>query len=502
MSGPKRSDVEAELRQALRAAERAQGAIADSQSKSLDSMLRRASDAVSGVGGDPLRDVASSLTGARSDVPAVGAAKASVEAAGTALSRARQSVDSARREGDQAKKLTVDAASAFNSAMSEYKRARAALDKSGGHYLSSEMGWAKAARAHLEKAERLAAQASAARTKAAKSATQALAVATAAGGAVGTASKAARAARAESDERTRAEQEARRIAEAARQRATIAVGGARSALGGLNATDADKFRPGERAKLQHSLDAAQAALNRGDSAGAERLASGIPSQTERLAANVAAARAEFDRQLAEASAAASSLESAIAAADGDLIQSWSDDPQAITSARAALTRAQSMITSEQFDDATTLAAGQVRAVDAATVSASETRAAHERRESIGEAVMDVLEEMGFDVSFEPGTRTDPLRISGQTPEEAAAAGDFDIEIPLAGEVHFEVTAQEGDGACAQSVKGLQDKLAERGVGWNTTDWGYGQDPATRTSTSQHPTPQYTHGDHQQRTYGH
>jgi hypothetical protein len=304
----------------------------------------------------------------------------------------------------------------------------------------------------------------------------------------------------ESAERTRAEEEARRIAEEARKRATAAVGVARSALAGVNAADADKFRPGERARLQRALDGAQIALTRGDSATAERDAAQIPAQAGALAAAAAKARAEHDRQQAQAQAAVAALDASVNAADAELIGTWADDPGALDNARSALSRAQQLITAEQFDQATGLASGQVDAVDAATLSASEARAAHERRESIGEAVMDVLEEMGFEVSYEPGTKADPLRISGQTPDEVSDSGDFDIEIPLEGEVHFEVTAQEGDGACAHAVKNLQDKLAERGVGWTTTDWGYGQDPATQTR--QHRTPEHQHAERQHGTYGH
>ena len=503
MSGKMRAQVEAQLKEALRASERAQGAIADSQSKALEAMLQQASHALAAGDTDPLRGAAADLAAARNDVPAVAAAAAGVKAASEALRRARNAGAEARREGDQATSLTAQATSSLKKAMRDYERAKAALDKSTRRWeLDNEYRLAEQAKVQLLTVERNAAKAAKARAKAAKAAQTALAAASGAASAVSAAGQSARAARAESDERTRAEKEARRIAEAARQRATVAVGAARSALGGLNTADADKFRPGERAKLQRAVNDAQSSLTRGDSAAAERAAAPIPAHVGTLAAAVAAARAEFGRQQAQAQAVVAALDAAINATDATLISSWADDPTALDNARSALGRAQAMITSEHFDDATTLAMGQVGAVDAATVSASETRAAHERRESIGEAVMDVLEEMGFDVSFQPGTRTGPLRISGQTPEEAAADGDFDIEIPLTGEVHFEVTDQEGDGSCAQAVKSLQTKLAERGVGWNTTDWGYGQDPDTRTSTSQQPTPQYTHGDHQQRTYGH
>ena len=125
----------------------------------------------------------------------------------------------------------------------------------------------------------------------------------------------------------------------------------------------------------------------------------------------------------------------------------------------------------------------------AAVAAKE---ADDRRNEIGAAILDVLEEMHFDVSWDAGTRDQPLRLAGQTADESER-GDFTVAIPLSGEVDFEVTATEGDTACVAAVQQLQAKLAERGIGWKTTDWGQAQDAAkagpgtvrTHTKTETH-----------------
>ncbi|MPN55447.1 hypothetical protein SDC9_203129 [bioreactor metagenome] len=80
--------------------------------------------------------------------------------------------------------------------------------------------------------------------------------------------------------------------------------------------------------------------------------------------------------------------------------------------------------------------------------------------------------MQFDVSFDPGSRDEPCRISGQTPR-ADGDGDFDIAIPLSGDIEFEVAEARGDGRdCHAAVTALRERLKERfGLSWDVTDWG-------------------------------
>ena len=81
------------------------------------------------------------------------------------------------------------------------------------------------------------------------------------------------------------------------------------------------------------------------------------------------------------------------------------------------------------------------------------------------------------MTFEPGTKSEPMKISGQVPA-VSGEGDFLLELPLDGEVDFEVTDTNADGsACSNAVATLRQRLADRGIAFTVTDWGHGHDPA-------------------------
>lgn len=487
MSGPKRADVQAALKSAEAAGRKSAELVSASETAALKSLLRKAQDALGNAdrSSGAVAAASAELAQARGDIPAVGAARSSIGQAQGRLDEAKAAAAAAREALAQAVKLDGQAGATFKLAQAEYDRAERDLRNSGGHYLRSEMEGAQRAKALFDQAAREGAQAATARAAAKQAAARAMDTASSATSAASTAVSRSAAARKESDERIRAEAEARRIAEEAKRRATLAVDAARGAIGGLDAESCDKFRPGQRSGLAQRLAGAEQSLNRGDSGSAERAATPLPPEAAQLAGAVAEARREFERLRAQALSGVAQLESAIEGSDGPLIGKWSDTPQALDDARRSLAQAQAAIAAEDFAGATGVCSTQVAALAEATRTAAESVAADARRTSIGEAVMDVLEEMGFDVSFEQGSKTEPLRIAGQT-ADAQGKGDFDLEIPLDGEVDFEVTAQQGDGSCSSAVLGLQKRLAERGVGWQTTDWGYGHEPteqeAVRTQT--------------------
>lgn len=110
-----------------------------------------------------------------------------------------------------------------------------------------------------------------------------------------------------------------------------------------------------------------------------------------------------------------------------------------------------MIAGEDFEVAAADAARARDALASATASAAAAKGQDLRRREVGEAIMDALEDLGFDISYEDGTRDERLPISGQV-ADATGRGDFDIEIPLDGEVDFEVTAEAGDVSCVNAIR--------------------------------------------------
>jgi tetratricopeptide (TPR) repeat protein len=204
----------------------------------------------------------------------------------------------------------------------------------------------------------------------------------------------------------------------------------------------------------------------------------------RLEETLTAAQREFARQRAAAEADLRALEVTLENLDATLLETWSDTPAALTEARQTLESIRDLMQSGTFEEAKRLTQAARQALGDALRSAAENQSAHEKREQIGAQVMGALEELGFDVSFESGSRTEPLRIAGQTPDPTGK-GDFDIAIPLAGAVNFEVNTPEGDITCLAAVEALQKRLAARGMVWQTTHWGHAEGAAEAVKSRGH-----------------
>ena len=143
-------------------------------------------------------------------------------------------------------------------------------------------------------------------------------------------------------------------------------------------------------------------------------------------------------------------------------------------------QARRALTEERFADAEEISRSARQMLTDALQSAAEAKSANESRIHVGNAIMDVLAELHFDVSFDAGNRDEPLHIRGNS-ADTTGKGDFDISIPLSGEVDFHLEATQGDVSCVGAVNELQKRLAERGVKWNTTDWGHAEGVKMRES---------------------
>lgn len=477
MSGPKRAEVEAKLRDVEAARHKAESLIASSESRALRSLVTNLEGATRDL--PSTASVASDLAGSRDDVASVRDAKTALTQANSAQAEAKSAVDAARRQVSEADDAGKRAEQAFRGAKDNADRAQALLTRnSSDHYKHEEMRLAQEAERGFASATRLGKAATRARTEARRAVNEALDCTRRAHAVTDQVVHRAKAAAAESAERTRAEEEAKRIAEEARRRASVAVRSARAALGALHEADCQKFAGSQREELMRNVDDAESRFKAGESAVAQQIAEKASARAGALAAEVAAARIEFDRRQTAARTAVDELTATLDAVDADLIAQWADDPTACDRGRDILAQVREHLAAERFEQAASGGAEAAEGLRIAMTTAAQAQAAHERRASIGEAIMDVLEEMNFQVFETPGTKHDPLKIVGQVPGDRAI-GDFELEIPLDGEVDFEVKPKgEGDGSCSAVVKDLQQRLAARGVGFNVTDWGYGHDPST------------------------
>ena len=487
MSGKKRSEVRAALDMAARAADTARAMRAESDARSLRS-LGRAAD--------------SDLDRARgAGIPSIepGLPEDEVRGARDATATASSALRDAEAAQQKAKKSQAEASAIDGKAAAKSREAQRALDeaqrsfdaKPGAHYMDHEWQLATAAGRLFKDAQDEAERAAQARARAINDAQAAVAAASGAAAAAQRAGATVKAAVSAAKERQRREAEARRIAEAARRKATVAVAAAGAAVAQVPDEDGRRFAPANVADLRSRLSEAEASLSRGDSAKAQQVAESVQSLAVDVARSVALARADYDRRRSEAEAALAGLASVIEGADRELVEQWSGQPSAHADAAKALAAGRAALAKDDFAaaQAATRAGQALRAAMAAAVAAKE---ADDRRNEIGAAILDALDEMHFDVSWDAGTRDQPLRLAGQTANESGR-GDFTVAIPLSGEVDFEVTAIEGDTACVAAVQQLQAKLAERGIGWKTTDWGHALDAAkagpgtvrTHTKTETH-----------------
>jgi hypothetical protein len=238
----------------------------------------------------------------------------------------------------------------------------------------------------------------------------------------------------------------------------------------------EEHQPGQGARLRAALQRSEALLAEGEIEHASELSGRLRAEADRIAGEVAAAQRVREAEKARAGILLDQLETALAAASSSDLAPWLDPEEIEAAPRRLLDQARAALRAGQPAAAAQGAAEGQAAVDAALEVAAARLSAHERRSQVGEAVMDALTELGFEVSYEPGGRTEPLRISALTPDEHGR-GDFDLEIPLDGELDFEVRGDAGDSSCVAAVGALRERLAAKGVSWETTDWGHA-DPST------------------------
>jgi hypothetical protein len=477
MSGPKRADVEAQLKVARNGQRQYANLIASAEKKALQALIangerqhnnannaiREATQLLESMG-PQLREVAGD---------SVRAAQSLIQEARRLSSESGDSFNAARDASAQASNQENTASATHRHANQVYDEAEAALRRASNHYLRREMDQAEAATRLFNQAERELADAARSRGTAAGHANQAVRHAEAAASAAQNALNTVRATRAEAEARQRAAEEARRIAEEKQRNATLAFDGARAAFGRLAELPHAKFRPGAGDEVQRSLNSAQQFLKDGDWDTAMHSATQTERRARQIEEEVRAAQQEYERLRTEAEAQMQQLASTIEGTDADLIRDWADDSEALRKVETARQAAQAAMDNEEFESVGTQAQAAREILVQALHTAAQNKSRHEVREEIGEAVMDVLQDLGFDVSSDDGTRTKPLRIAGQTPE-TSGRGDFNVSIPLSGEVNFLVNTPDGDTSCVAAVKELQKRLAERGIEWNTTDWGHAE----------------------------
>lgn len=477
MSGPKKADVEAQLNIARNSQRSCANLISNAEDAAIDRILKDVDVILREVDstGERLRR---EMDGLSSDMRRI--APESVNSANSEAEDSQRGLDAARAEAARVReavnnvvRMESSAESVFNRAESEYERASNAIRNAGDHYLHNEMEWARQATGLYDKAAGELASASRSRKDAAQVAAAALRHANEARAAMNNALKQVQSTKNEAAARLRAEEETRKIAEQKKKEAVIGIEKARSAIGRLSDMPHQKFRPGEVDRIVRDLDAGSRLIKENSFDEALKIASRIQGDAARLEKEVAEVVREFERRKAEADSQVSVLEAIISSMDQNLIREWSGIPGVIEAADSAHKTALQKIKGERFEDAGGVAQAAKKSLQEALQLAAEAKSANEKRSKIGDAVMSALEELGFDVSFEQGTRTEPLRISGQTPDELGK-GDFDIAIPLDGNVDFEVNTSEGDASCVAAVLELQKRLEARGVKWNTTDWGHAE----------------------------
>jgi hypothetical protein len=477
MSGPKKADVVAQLNIAQRSQRQCANLISAAADAAIASILQETEGIMRDIAAQEttMRDESGSFSSdARRIAPdAVRRAGEAASSSSAAVSASRDVLSRARSEVDQARQQEKAARRTFEKAEEEYNRAMKAVNNASGHYMHQEMTWAQQATQLFAQAERELASAAKVRKNAEKSASSALQQAREGKGAVQSALRQVKNTREEAQSLLKAEADARRIAEEKRRNASLALEKARSALHRLDELPHHKFCSGKLDALSRELKAAQQALESGRFDAARTDGERIAGSAVRLEQDVVTAQKDFERRKAEAETQINVLQAALAGMDEALISEWSDTPEACRNAKQVIDRARKAVEAERFDDATGPARDERHKLAEALSSAAEAKSSHDKRLATGAAIIEVLKELHFDVSYEPGNKKEPMRIAGQTTDDAGK-GDFDIAIPLDGEVNFEVNTPNGDISCVAAIGQLQKRLESRGIKWQTTDWGHAE----------------------------
>jgi hypothetical protein len=477
MSGPKRAEVEAQLKVAHNGQRKCANRIANAEKKALQSLLNNA-EILQQRTNSIVREAEQSFNSLSSELRL---------AAGDSLNGLRLLIQEAQRFSAETDNLLGQTRSSIAQADDQettanvthqhanrvYDEAESALRNAGSHYLRREMQQAEAATNLFNQAERELANASRSRGNATQHASQATRFAEEAASAAQNALRTFQATRAEAEARQRAAEEAKRIAEEKQRNATMALEGARATCERVLDLPHAKFSPGAEEQINRALEGLAQLMSQSNWDEASSTAKRLEQQARQLEVEIRTAQQEHTRRRAEAEASLQHLTSALEGTDIELIRDWADDSQALNQVQTQRQAAQAAMDNEEFEKAGEQAQAARETLMRALHTAAQNKSRHEVRGEIGEAVMDVLEELGFDVSTAEGTRTEPLRIAGQTPE-TSGRGDFDVSIPLSGEVNFHVNTPDGDTSCVAAVQELQKRLAERGVEWNTTDWGHAE----------------------------
>jgi len=474
MSGPKKADVEAQLNIARAIQHKCASLLADIEEAATERILHDG-DGILKQTAEIAATLRRELDAMKGDlerfVPELASVREMAAQVQQELDNARAALKTAQAQVEQANQLKRKAHQTFADGEQQYRLAEESNRRPDPHYRYKEMEWALQAKELFDQAAAELADAAHVRREAERRAVEALRRARQAHAAATDGYQHIRLTRSEAEARRRAEEEARRIAEQQRREAVLSVEQARAAWNRLADLPHDKFCPGEAASIKHDLEAAAQMLEHGRFLEATEAAHRIPAMVHRLETKVRQAQQEYERQHAEAEAELRALAAIIDSTDEELIVQWANNPHALAHARHGMDLSQQAIKAERFAEAVRQAQAARQTLAQALNTAVENKRADDQRQIVGQAVMDVLAELGFDVSFEPGSRTEPLRISGQTPD-VSGRGDFDIALPLMGEVRFEVNTPDGDASCIAAVEALQSRLAERGIRWQTTDWGH------------------------------
>ena len=137
-------------------------------------------------------------------------------------------------------------------------------------------------------------------------------------------------------------------------------------------------------------------------------------------------------------------------------------------------KASRLIVSESFDAATSQIADVLSNLRSAVEKTVENKRLAEQREEIAQSIMQALYDCDYDTPSyyqkEEGNELSDLCVVAAAP---GGVGDMKLRIALDGNVSFEVAnIPEGhEKLCIESVRKMQEKLAEDEINFNVTDWG-------------------------------
>lgn len=271
-------------------------------------------------------------------------------------------------------------------------------------------------------------------------------------------------------------QEQKRIAEETERNAKMLDADLKSLRKEIESKNYKKFSNGRYSEsLKRELDSLKDLVVGGAYAEAIPRSQKMKEELTSISAEIEANEQAWTASKNAAEKALADAKAEMALADRNDLELYSGlDKNAITGIYSNVEKASRLIASELFDAASSQIADILNGLRSAVEKTVENKRLAKQREEIADSIMQALCDCDYDTpnyyQIEEGNELSDFCVVAAAP---GGVGDMKLRIALDGNVSFEVAnIPEGhEKLCIESVRKMQEKLAEDDICFDVTDWG-------------------------------